>query len=110
MDDLVELLRRNTSLLRVNIYETDVEIAGDLSNLAYVLFQQTLVSLQSNRIISNVDRQALIDSIEPVRLTSVLNFRDNNENENEMMTFVYNGGKQWIPRIGATEWPFGRWE
>jgi hypothetical protein len=96
MNDLSNLLARNTSLRRVAISDTNVEIDGDLSNLAYVLNHQRII-LTNNRIIPDVpdvDRQVLIDSIEPVRETSRLNISDNQIND-----FRYFSGKKWIPHL-----------
>jgi len=78
MNDLVELLRRNT-LTHVYIDHADVEIIGDLFDLASVLSDnyRQIVRIRNNRIMSrNINRQELIDSLEHVTLSS-LDISDN---------------------------------
>jgi len=60
MNDLSNLLRTNTSLCCVTISDVDVEIDGDLSD---IVLSGRLFVLQRNRIVSEINRQALIDSL-----------------------------------------------
>jgi hypothetical protein len=84
MNDLSNLLSRNTSLLHVSISDVDIEIDEDLSDLAYVLQNHRFV-LRRNRITSDVNRTELIDSLQSINIKlNELNILDN-----EIKVFSY---------------------
>ena len=96
MDDLVELLRRNTSLRRVDIYDTYVKIDGNLSELASVLLanHNLILNIRNNQFYHEYyhDRKStrsLIDSLQlhPIRL--VVNMSDD-----EIIQLTYDSEKQ----------------